>query len=109
MIELGTQLLALSMGSTHMHLLGKMPDGEVPRLWVGRSKVFSNFTAKDHGYSGKLWPWRCKATPIEDRQHRLNTFYYILDHIHEGAWVWDFRDPHNPRMMESPGTYVPGL
>jgi hypothetical protein len=71
--------------------------------------VFSNFTAKDHGYRGKLWAVRCKVTPIEDRKHQLNTFYYILDHINEGAWVWDFRDPDNPRMLESPGPYGPGL
>jgi hypothetical protein len=109
LIELGTQLLAVSLGSTHLHLLGKMPPGPIPREWVGRAKKHSNFIAKDHGYTGKLWAVRCKVTPIKNRQHQLNTLDYILGHIEEGAWVWDFRDPDHPRMTESLGTAVPGL
>jgi hypothetical protein len=113
LIELGTRLLALSQGATHMHCLGKMPGGPVPREWVGRAKVASNFKAKEHGYTGKLWAVRCKVNPIKDRPHQINTFFYILNHIKEGAWVWDYRDPDNPRITpdsgESPGPYGPGL
>jgi hypothetical protein len=109
MTELGTQLLVVSLGATHLHLLGKMPGGHVPRQWVGRAKVYSNFKAKEHGYTGKLWAVRCKVIPIKDRRHQLNCFYYILDHLHERAWVWDFRNPDNPRTSESPGPYGPGL
>ena len=109
LIELGTQLLAVSLGATHLHVLGKMPAGHVPRQWVGRAKVYSNFKAKESGYTGKLWAVRCKATPIKDRQHQINCFYYILNHIREGAWVWDSRNPDNPRLSESPGPYGPGL
>lgn len=107
--ELGVQLLAVSMGSTHLHVLGKMPPGHVPRDWVGRAKVYSNFKAKEQGYSGKLWAVRSKVIPIRDRRHQLNTFDYILDHYHEGAWVWDFRRPDYPYMIESPRPYGPGL
>ncbi|HEV3146377.1 MAG TPA: hypothetical protein VGZ47_20990 [Gemmataceae bacterium] len=90
-LELGAQLLCVSMGSTHLHLLAKMPVGEIPRHWVGQAKKCATLDAKDHGWTGKLWAVRCKVIPIENRQHQLNTYHYILDHIHEGAWVWDFR------------------
>jgi hypothetical protein len=113
LIELGTQLLVVSMGTTHLHFLGKMPPGPVPRDWVGRAKVYSNFKAKEHGYVGKLWAVRCKVNPIKDRPHQVNTFNYIVGHLKEGAWVWTFQDPDHPRMtpglLESPGPYGPGL
>jgi hypothetical protein len=102
LILLGAQVLAVSMSATHAHILAKMPPGRVPRIWVGRAKKHSNFIAKEHGWTGKLWAVRCKVLSIKDRQHQLNTFHYILDHVKEGAWVWDFRK------AESPGTGVPG-
>lgn len=92
LLVLGAQLLCVSMGSTHAHLLAKMPPGPVPREWVGRAKKHSNFIGKEHGWTGKLWAVRCKVVPITDRGHQLNVFRYILKHVHEGAWVWSFRD-----------------
>ena len=92
LLKLGAQVLCVSMGSTHTHLLAKMPGGEVPRLWVGQAKKHSNFIGKEHGWTGKLWAVRSKIIPIKDRPHQLNTFQYVLDHIDEGAWIWDFRD-----------------
>ncbi len=103
---LGAQLLCASMSSTHLHLLAKMPPGEIPRQWVGQAKKHSNFICKDHGWTGKLWAVRGKVLPVKDRQHQLNVYYYILNHLHEGAWVWSFRDGET---TESPGTAVPGL
>jgi hypothetical protein len=91
-LELQAQVLCVSLSSTHAHVLAKMPPGPVPRQWIGRAKVAANFTGKDHGWTGKLWAVRSKIIPIEDREHQLNTFHYILNHIDEGAWVWDFRD-----------------
>jgi len=113
LIELGTELLILSMGATHLHFLGKMPPGPIPREWVGRAKKHANFIAKEHGYTGKLWAVRCKVIPIENRKHQINAFNYIVGHFKEGAWIYDFRDPDRPKMTpglrESPGTAVPGL
>jgi hypothetical protein len=113
LIELGTELLILSMGATHLHFLGKMPPGPIPREWVGRAKVYSNFKAKEQGWTGKLWAVRCKVILIENRKHQVNTFNYIEGHLKEGAWVYDFRNPDHPRMSlgppESPGPYGPGL
>jgi hypothetical protein len=101
--RLTAQVLCVSMSATHLHLLAKMPVGPVPRQWVGRAKKHSNFISKERGWTGKLWAVRGKVLPIADRQHQLNTFGYILRHLGECAWVWDFRNG------ESPGTAVPGL
>ena len=104
LLELGAQLLCLSMGSTHAHLLAKMPPKDIPRDWVGRAKRLATFVGKDHGWTGKLWAVRCKVIPVTTREHQLNTRRYILDHVHEGAWTWDFRAG-----VAYPGTAVPGL
>jgi len=29
---------------------------------------------------------------IRDVAHHRNVFKYIRDHVHEGAWVWTYRD-----------------
>jgi hypothetical protein len=104
---LGAQVLCVSMGSTHVHILARMPTGPVPRAWVGQAKKHSNFIAKEKGWTGKLWAVRGKVLPIKDRQHQLNVFRYILAHMDEGAWVWEFR--RGVISPESPGTAVPGL
>lgn len=102
LLELGAQVLCVSISSTHAHVLVKMPSGPVPRQWIGRAKVAANFICKDHGWTGKLWAIRSKITPIDDRKHQLNAFHYILNHVDEGASVWDFRDgaEHPGRMNE---------
>jgi REP element-mobilizing transposase RayT len=89
--QLGAQVLAVSMSSTHVHVLAKMPPGPTPRIWMGQAKKHATFIAKGKGWTGKLWAVRCKVTPIKDRQHQLNTYRYILRHVREGAWVWHFR------------------
>src|SRR5579885_393249 len=38
LLRLEAQLLCLSAGGQHVHLLAKMPPGPVPRAWVGRAK-----------------------------------------------------------------------
>ena len=92
LLALEAQVLCVSMGITHAHVLAKMPPGPTPRQWIGKAKVAANFIGKDHSWTGKVWAVRSKIIPIKDRQHQLNTLQYILDHIKEGAWVWDFRD-----------------
>ncbi len=112
LVTLGAQVLCVSVSSTHAHVLAKMPPGPTPRDWMGRAKKHANFIGKEKGWTGKLWGVRCKVTPIKNRGHQLNTFSYILDHIEEGAWVWDFRrgdlKVEIVEESESPGTAVPG-
>jgi hypothetical protein len=97
MLELGAQLIAISMSSTHAHLLAKMPGGPIPRKWLGRAKKHATFVAHEAGWKGLLWAARSKPNPIKNRQHQLNTFDYILRHAEEGAWVWSFRDGIKPK------------
>jgi hypothetical protein len=106
MTQSGSQLLCLSCGGQHVHLLAKMPGGEVPREWVGRAKMHATFVVRRHGWAGGLWAVRCKVVPVRDRPHQLNVFRYILNRAREGAWVWDFRQHPN---LESPGPAGPGL
>ena len=100
-------LICLSLSGQHCHMLAKMPGGPVPRQWIGRAKKHSHFIANEKGWTGKLWAVRSKPNPIRDREHQLNAYHYILRHVHEGAWVWDFR--RGVIIPESPGTAVPGL
>ena len=107
LLRLEAQLLCLSMGGQHCHLLAKMPPGPVPKEWIGRAKKHSHFIANERKWDGKLWAVGSKVIPVRDRAHQMNVFNYILNHAEEGAWIWDFRK-QQPR-PESPGTAVPGL
>ena len=110
---LGAQVLCVSMSSTHAHVLAKMPPGPVPRMLMGKAKKHAWFIARENGWEGKLWAVRCKVTPIRDRGHQVNTYHYILRHLDEGAWVWDFRrgvlNEDAGVTADGPGTAVPGL
>lgn len=90
--EYTAQVLVLSVSSTHVHLLAKMPPAEIPRLWLGYAKREATFQLKELGWTGKLWAKRSKILPIHDRRHQLNSLSYIVRHRDEGAWVWDFRE-----------------
>jgi hypothetical protein len=90
LIELGAQLLAISVSGQHVHYQARIPY-LFPRKWTGVAKMHAWFVARDRGWSGELWAKRSKANPIKDRSHQENVFYYILRHAGEGAWVWHFR------------------
>ncbi len=102
---LGAQVIAVACDATHVHLLAKMPPVSV-RTWVGLAKKHAWFVARDHGWVGKLWAVRSKATPTRDRRHQVNCFDYILRHAAGGAWVWSFRDGLPP---QSPPVATGGL
>ena len=88
--EIQAQVLCVSMSATHLHLLAKMPPGEYPRKWLGMAKKNATFAAHACRWVGNVWAKRSKPNPIKDRQHQINTYRYILRHLKEGAWVWDF-------------------
>jgi hypothetical protein len=90
LIELGAELLCVSVSGQHVHYQARMPY-LYPRKWTGFAKKHAWHVAVEQGWSGQLWAKRSKANPIKDRAHQVNTFYYILDHASEGAWVWNFR------------------
>ncbi len=84
---LGVQLLCISVSGQHVHYLAKMPPLR-PRLWTGYAKRHAWFIMRARGWAGQLWAKRSKATPVRDRRHQLNAYWYILKHLRQGAWVW---------------------
>ena len=90
LVELGVELLAISVSGQHVHFQGRMPDSK-PRDWIGLAKKHAWFIARDHGWTTRVWAKRSKAKPIKDREHQTNTFWYIYKHSKkEQAWVWTF-------------------
>lgn len=90
--ELEATVLALAVGGEHAHLLIKLPcDRRTAKSRVGSAKRFSSHQVRSE-YPGTFWGKRCKLKPIRDYEHHSRTFGYILDHRHEGAWVWSYRD-----------------
>jgi hypothetical protein len=99
------EVLALSMGGEHYHILGRFRDGQV-RPRVGRAKKGASHVLRAHGLPGTVWAKRCGVRPIQDRWHQINVFQYILDHAQEGAWTWHFRKPV-PRAQRTGGEPPP--
>jgi len=86
----GIQVLIVSLDAKHLHILAKFPDHH-PTHWVGLAKKHASHLVRQEGLrteEGGLWAKRCGVKLINDRQHQLNTFEYILDHTKEGAQVW---------------------
>jgi REP element-mobilizing transposase RayT len=84
------QVLAISVSGEHVHLLGRFPH-ETARKIVGLAKAHASHTIRD-AIPGVVFAKKCKLEPIQDREHHVNTFRYIVDHQEEGAWVWTFRE-----------------
>lgn len=90
--EQGIEVLAISVGGEHYHILARFRDAQV-RGPVGRAKKSASHILREYGLPGTVWAKRCGVRPIEDRCHQVNTFNYILSHAAEGAWTWDFKKP----------------
>ncbi|MDP6637181.1 MAG: hypothetical protein QGG42_19955 [Phycisphaerae bacterium] len=90
-IACGVKVIALSVGAKHYHILAQFPDARV-RHWVGLAKKSSSRILGKFGLPGRVWARKCRALPIVDRSHQVNTFEYILAHRQQGSRVWTFRD-----------------
>jgi hypothetical protein len=90
LLKRGTELIALSLGPAHYHLLGRFQPDNI-RWPVGLAKRAASLALTPLGYEGSVWAVRCKITPISDREHQVRAFHYILKHSCEGAWTWDCR------------------
>jgi hypothetical protein len=93
LFEHGAFVLCLSQSGQHLHVLAKLPHELDARHVIGLAKKHSTFIVKAKGWEGKLWGRRGKELRVRDREHQKNAYRYILDHMHEGAWVWDWRNP----------------
>ena len=91
LLELEVELLDLSLNDVHYHLLARFPDKRI-RWWVGLAKKHASWALSADGLKGTVWGRKCHPTPIGDREHQLNVFDYIKDHVKQGAWVWTFRE-----------------
>ena len=91
------ELLAAGVTNVHYHILGRFGDDEV-RQPVGRAKKHASHELGKAGLPGTVWAVRCRPLQIRDREHQLNTFHYIVDHIEQVGAIWTFRD----RLLASP-------
>jgi len=86
------RVLAISVSGMHIHALIELPsDYDQARHEVGRCKQALSLLIGDQ-VKGKVWQKSCGAKLIRDVAHHRNVFKYIRDHVHEGAWVWTYRD-----------------
>jgi REP element-mobilizing transposase RayT len=87
--RLGYRALAVAVAATHSHWLVELPEDEreVRRI-VGQCKTKSSHAIRRQ-VPGRVWGYRGKNIPIDDREHHLNAYHYILDQ--EDAWIWDFK------------------
>ena len=88
--ERGIQVLCVSVGAEHVHVLAKFPEARRVKIEVGHAK---RAAALSSGGVGKLWSKGCAVKPINSRAHQLKTFDYIGAHARKNNWIWTFRDP----------------
>ncbi|MBI3840119.1 MAG: hypothetical protein HY288_19530 [Planctomycetia bacterium] len=84
--RLGAWVLCVAVSGQHVHLLAKLPAGPA-RHWSGLAKKHATFVLREHGWSGKVWAVRSRATLVRTRLQQVNTYRYILRHADEGAWI----------------------
>lgn len=87
--QLGAFVLCASVSRQHVHMLVKMPR-KLARTWSGLAKKHAWFVARKKGWVQKMWGKRGKQLPIRNRAHQLNVYRYILAHVNEGAWIWEW-------------------
>ena len=90
LVHQGIEVLAFSLDAVHLHILGRFQDDTIRHV-VGRAKKHAYHELRRAGHGGKVWARRCRAEPILDRRHQVNTYRYILGHASKGAWVWSFK------------------
>ena len=90
LLELGCQVLSLSLDAVHYHILVRFPPAGA-RTLVGKAKLHAYHELTRGGPHRKLWAKRCRVQPIDSRAHQLRTHHYVQDHAKAGAWVWSFR------------------
>jgi REP element-mobilizing transposase RayT len=105
----GVEVIALAVCENHFHLLARFPtlsaaeqrrlskvllqDGRdpSPRYFLSRARREATYALKDHRQKpeSRVWADRPKFDPIRDRRHKANATAYIVDHISQGAAVYD--------------------
>lgn len=81
--------LAIAVDHHHYHVLACFRDHK-PRHWIGIAKSRSTraLSESDHAKPGGVWAVRSKCLPINDRDHQVAVFRYIVRHADKGAAIW---------------------
>ena len=108
----GLEVLAVSVGGMHLHVLarfgvpGMKPTASRRGLrhrdlkWADPARYYLGIAKERSAKAlaqqqlvkpGGVWAKRGKIVPVADRQHQVNVFFYIIDHLQEGAAVWNFK------------------
>lgn len=93
----GIIVLVVSLTAKHLHVLAKFPKHN-PRMQIGYAKKYATQQLKAHGLAvgfdlqiGEgIWAKRSHAEPVRNRNHQLEVFKYVCDHVKEGAKIWRF-------------------
>ncbi len=83
--------LIVGVGAYHAHALVELPDDPAKvKLIIGQCKSKSSHAIRDI-LPGRVWAHGGKFDRVETESHHTNVYFYILDHIDEGAYVWAYR------------------
>lgn len=92
LVEKNVLVVAVSVDSTHFHVLAKFEEGD-PRMKMGLAKKNASIILKSHGIPDGTWAIRSKAGPVRTREHQLRVYDYILNHSRKtDAWTWRLKD-----------------
>jgi len=83
LIQDGIEVLIVTVDGKHAHVLARFIDHN-PRHWIGRVKKHTSHSVRQNllrDQDGGLWGKRCGVEPITAREHEVNAFDYILDHV----------------------------
>ena len=88
----GCELLVVSVGLTHAHLLVELDDDDAAaQRFAGRLKQAASHALRRQ-MPGRVWAGGGKPIRVVDREHHRAAFDYIRGHVAEASWVWTFRD-----------------
>lgn len=91
------EVLAISVASTHVHILAELPDdyGGAKRL-AGSWKQAASHAIRD-SIPGRVWAEGGRPIKVNTPDHQRQAFIYILNHANKDeAWVWSFRERSDP-------------
>jgi len=91
-LEREHRVLALTVAATHAHILVELPlEIDRVRTIIGEAKNVASRRVRRE-MPGRVWSAGGSYRLVETVAHQRRVFGYIRDHVHEGAWVWTYRD-----------------
>ncbi len=102
----GHRVLAVSVSGMHAHILVELPDSltEIRRI-IGQCKTAASHAIREQ-LPGRVWGRYGGFKPINDKQHHLNTYNYILNQ--KDAWIRSYQedeedeDPEEDAVTDAP-------